>query len=167
MRPMSYLEDDYLITEKKYSVSGLLLPGENLVHIAEISPGIYWKGIAMLIIALIALFYSPSLAIYFAMVAGILLLTEFTTKRYLMLAATDSRVVIGGGVFNQEVVSMPYNRIEGVEIMRTPAGMLFSYSNIIISGTGRARIIIPFIKDAVTFTDDINRRIMERDMLRA
>ncbi len=67
MRPMSYLEDDYLVTEKKYSVSGLLLPGENLVHIADISPGIYWKGIAMLIVALIALVYSPSLAIYFAM----------------------------------------------------------------------------------------------------
>lgn len=164
MRPMSYLEDDYLITEKKYSVSGLLLPGENLVHIADISPGIYWKGIAMLVVAVISLFYSPSLAIYFAMVAGILLLMEFTTKRYLMLAATDSHVVIGGGVFNQEVVSMPYGRIEGVEIMRTPAGMLFGYSNIILSGTGRARIIIPYIADAAALAGDINRRILERDV---
>ena len=164
MRPMSYLEDDYLITEKKYSVSGLLLPGEKLVHIAEISPGIYWKGIAMLLVAFATLFYSPSLAVYFAMVAGILLLTEYTTKRYLMLAATDSRIVIGGGVFNQEVVSMPYNRIEGVEIMRTPAGMLFGYANIILSGTGRARIIIPFIADAAALAEDINRRILARDM---
>ncbi len=162
MRPMSYLEDDYLTTEKKYSISGLLLPGEGLVHIAEISPGIYWKGLAMLVLALVALFYSPALAMYFAIVAGILLLMEYSTKRYLLLAATDTRILMGGGVFNQEVVSMPYNRIEGVEIMRSPAGMLFGYSNVILSGTGRARIIIPFVNDAMAFTDDINRRIMSR-----
>ncbi|HYD17998.1 MAG TPA: PH domain-containing protein [Patescibacteria group bacterium] len=166
MRPVSYLDDDYLITEKKYSISSLLLPGETLIGIADISPGIYWKGIVMLLAAALALFYAAAMAIYLAIVAGILLLTAFTTKRYMMLAATDHRVIIGGGVFNQEVVSMPYNRLEGVELMRSPVGMLFGYSSIILSGTGRARIIVPFIGNGVELADDINRRVLERDLRR-
>ena len=151
------------ITSQRNIVTAMLLPGEHIVHIAAISAGIYWKGIAVLIAALVALFYGIWLALYCLAVSAGLLLLAYSTKRYLVLAATDHRVIICGGIINQEVIQLRYHQIESVDILNTPSGSIFGYSSIIITGTGTTRWMIPFIRDAIAFRDNLTQKLLESE----
>jgi uncharacterized membrane protein YdbT with pleckstrin-like domain len=141
----------------------MLLPNENVIHVATIGRGIYWKGFALLLIGVIALQYSIVLAGYFGVIAIGLLLMARMTKKYLLLATTDQRVIIRAGVFNQDRLDLRHSKIESVETMRTLPGMLFGYGNVILSGTGRARIMVPFVQDAASFRDNLAQQLLERE----
>lgn len=144
-------------------VNSMLLQEEHIVHVATISPGIYWKGIAALIAAVIALFYGFWLAVYFLVVAAVLLLVAYSTKKYLVLAATDHRVIICGGILSQEVVQLRYSQIESVDILYTLTGNLFNYSCVIITGTGMTRWRVSFVQDGEVFRDKLMQKLLERE----
>lgn len=146
------------------AIQAALLPGENVLHVATISHGIYWKGWALLLIALIALQYSYVLAGYFAVIAAGMLLTARMTKRYLLLAATDHRVIVNAGVLNQERLDLRHTKIESIELLRTLPGMIFGYGSVILSGTGRMRVVVPFVKDAASFRDNLTQKLLEREV---
>ena len=156
----TYTEEEFYIIERRHMLDNVLIAGETVEYIAPVSFAIYWKGIAMAVAAVIAVFYGGALAFYLGLVAVVLLLTAYTTRRYLMLAVTSHRVILGGGLFAQEVIYLPYNKIEGVESMRTPFGMLCGYSNIILTGTGRMRVMIPYVIGGGAIADEISRRTM-------
>ncbi|MDE1153013.1 MAG: PH domain-containing protein [Micavibrio sp.] len=141
----------------------LLLPGERVIHQAAISTGIYWKGIALALGAVIALFFSALLALYFLVVAAIVLFIEIQTKRYLLLAATDRRVVMSGGGFSTRTIELPYSKIEAVDVMATPMGMLLGYASVIFVSGGNMRFIVPFVADASAFRDDMTRMLLARE----
>lgn len=167
MRSAMYADEEPAVTEKRHAVESFLMPGEEILDVAAISPGIYWKGIGLLLVAAIALIYSLEMALFFAIVAGILLLVNYTTRRFLTLVVTTKRLVIGGGFFSLEVLNLPYSKIEGVEVFRSIPGMLFGYSNIILTGTGRMKLLAPYIANAGNIMQEITERILERENIRA
>ncbi len=150
--------------EAVHMTHAMLLPGEKVIHVATISRGIYWKGAVMLCFALIALQFSYVLASYFCVIASGLLIMARMTKKFLLLAATDQRVIIRSGVFNQDRLDLRHSKIESIELLRTLPGMIFGYGTVILSGTGRARILIPFIEDAGSFRDNLAQKLLEREM---
>lgn len=160
MNTAMYDEDAYVF-ERRHSLDDVLLPSEEIDMVAPISSGIYWKSAAMVIIAVIALFYAGALAFYFALIASIMMLTAYTTQRFLMLAVTNQRIIVSGGFFSSEVIYLPFSKVEGVEVVRSPMGMLFGYSSLILTGTGRMRINVPFVENAGWLADDIAGRTME------
>jgi uncharacterized membrane protein YdbT with pleckstrin-like domain len=141
----------------------MLEPGEHVVSIATISPGIFWKSIALAIAAVIALFYSLTLSIYLAVVALIALMLALLTRKYLLLAATDQRVIIRYGIFYIEVVEMRYDRVESVELVNSFMGQLVGYANVIITGTGRLRYGVPFVENGFEFTTELNRMLVKNE----
>jgi uncharacterized membrane protein YdbT with pleckstrin-like domain len=86
-----------------------------------------------------------------------------STKKYLLLAATDRRVLIGAGLLNQRVTEIRYNKIENVDVFSTLPGRLFGYDNIIISGTGNMRYLIPFVQDAPAFQEVLMQKMLEAE----
>lgn len=144
-------------------VGSMLLPGENIVHIAEISRGIYWKGIAAMIAALVALLYSVWLALYCVIVGVVMLLLAYSARKYLVLAATDHRVIIRDGILNQEVLQLRYPQIESVDTFYSLPGMLLGYGSLVVTGTGRTRWVVPFVEDADAFRDDLTRKLLEKE----
>jgi len=162
-----YADEEPDVTEKRHAVESFLMPGEEVLDIATISPGIYWKGLAMLLVAAIAFVYSIELGLFFTAVAGLMLLVNYTTRRFLMLAVTSKRLVIGGGFFSAEVLNLPYSKVEGVEVIQSIPGMLFGYANIVLTGTGRMKLIVPFIANGGIIVEEITRRIIERESARA
>ncbi len=157
---------DEIVSDNSFQrdvVASMLLPGEKIVHIAAISQGIYWKGIAVLGVALVALFYGVWLAVYFAVVAAVMLLLAYSTRKYLVLAATDHRIIIRAGILNQEMPQLRYHQIESIDLLYTLPGTLLGYSSVIITGTGRMRLIVPFVEDGEAFRDDIMQRILEKE----
>jgi uncharacterized membrane protein YdbT with pleckstrin-like domain len=141
----------------------LLRPGENVLSIAAISPGIYWKGLAFWVLALIAAFGDVHLAMYFIAVALVFMLVEYGTKHYLLLAATDRRVLVRSGILNKDIVQLHYSQIESLEVFRTFMGGLLGFANVVITGTGSRRIIVPFVENARDFEDIMDQKITERD----
>ena len=145
-------------------VRAMLLPGENIVHITAISPGIYWKSVAVMICALVALvFYGLWLGLYILAVACIMLLLAYWNQKYLVLAATDHRIIIRAGFLNQEVLQLRYPQIESVDTFYTLPGLLLGYGSVIITGTGMSRWVIPYVQDAVAFRNDLTQRLLERE----
>lgn len=136
-------------------LESLLMPGEDIVYVASISPGIYWKGFAMLALAVLSLLWSVNLALYFLAISGILLLLEHSTQKYLLLGATNKRVVCRSGIIATDVISLRYGSVESVEVVTPPLGALFGYANVLISGTGQMRFMVPFIADAPLFREAI------------
>jgi membrane protein YdbS with pleckstrin-like domain len=161
MRPVTY-DEQLEVSERQDVLTNILLPGEVVERIATISPGIYWKGVLVLAASFVALFYGAFLASYIAVVALGLLILAYTTRRYILLAVTNQRVVVGAGVFAQEVFFLPLSKIETVELARSPMGMLFGYSSVIISGTGRVRLIVPFVSNPGGIAEEINRSMIEK-----
>lgn len=141
----------------------MLEPGENVVGIAAISPGIYWKGITILTAAALVMLYSLTIGVYLAIVGLIALILAMLTRKYLLLAATDQRVIIRYGIFYIEVVEMRYDRIESVELISSLMGQVIGYSNIILTGTGRLRFLIPFVQNGFELTTELNRMLMQRE----
>ena len=147
------------------SIAGyMLLPGENLIRVATISPGIYWKSIAILAVALALLLrYGFWLGLYGLVIGGIMLLLAYWTKNYLVLAVTDHRVIIRAGVLNQEVLQLRYPQIETVDTIYTPPGLLLDYGSVVITGTGTSRWIIPYVQDAAIFRDQLIQKLLEKE----
>ncbi len=143
-------------------LSNVLQPGEIVVHQASISQGIYWKGIAVLLLAVVAALYGLGLALFFILTGCVVMFMEYRTRDLLVLAATDKRVVIVGGTLTPEVIELPYNAIMGVDVMHTPPGMLFGYGNVIVQTASNLRYIVPFVADASAFRDDLMRVLLAR-----
>lgn len=145
-------------------VSDMLLPGESIIRIATISPGIYWKSIIVLLAALVALLlYGLWLGVYGLVIGGIMLLLASWTRNYLVLAATDHRLIIRAGVLNQEVLQLRYPQIETIDTLYTPVGLFLGYGSVIITGTGMSRWMVPFVRDATAFRDEIMQKLLERE----
>ena len=167
MRPVTY-DEQLEVSERRHALDDILLPGEVVERIATMSPGVYWKGIVTLAVAFIALFYGMMLTTYVAVIALGLLLLAYLSRRYVLLAVTNQRVIIGGGIIAQEVFFLPLSKIETVELARSPMGILLGYSSVIISGTGRMRLIVPFVSNAGASRKAFPRlRLPHRNLRRA
>lgn len=156
-------EEDFYITERRHSLDNVLVPGENVLGFADISIGIYGKGIAMALLAVIASFYGLGLAVFFGFIAVILVALEYTTRKYLLVAVTDQRIILGGGILAQEVVFLPYSKVETVETVRTPLGYMLGYATLLLTGTGRMRVAVPYVENAIEVAEAISSRMLAKD----
>lgn len=144
-------------------VTAMLLPDEEIIYIATVGTGIYWKGIAAILAAVVALFYGIWLAVYCLLIAGVLLSLAYSVRKYLVLAATDRRVIISRGMLNPEVLQLRHHQIESIDILNTLSGNIFGFSTVIITGTGRVRWVVPYIEDASAFQSTLMQGLMERE----
>lgn len=132
---------------------------ERLIAVCSIHKAIYWKAVAFAIFAFLLIIFSvmfSTLGIFFLFVAACMGGLAYLTRRYLLLAATDKRVFVRSGLLYADMIEMRYNQIESVELGMTPIGQAFNYGNVIITGTGQRRIIVPFIQNALDFRSKVN-----------
>lgn len=151
----------------------MLLPDENILQVGRISYGIYWQSFAFLIFATVvlitmAVFMAPlPFMILFSMVFTLKTLYMFTKayliRYYLMLVATDKRLICRYGIFNLDIVQLSYSKIESSDVGSTIAGRLFGYSTLLITGTGGRVMAIPFVINALEIRNTITEIISARD----
>jgi hypothetical protein len=154
-------------TDENYQrsiIDYMLLPGEAVVRVATISRGIYWKSVVVLVVGLaLTLRYGVWLGPFVLAVGAIMLLLAYSTRNYLVLAATDHRLIIRAGIFSQEVIQFRYRQIETVDTLYTPPGMVLGYGSVVITGTGQSAWMVPFVQDAAAFRDDITQKLLETE----
>ncbi len=130
---------------------------EALISFAHIHGAIYWKAVAVLLFAIfVALAFAFELGLFFALVGVVMLVMAHLTRRFLILAATDKRVFVRSGWFYADMIELRYAQIESIEVGIMPTGQMFGYGNVIVTGTGQRRIIVPFVANAVQFRSKVN-----------
>lgn len=144
-------------------LASMLMPDEKIVHQVEISSGIYWKGLTMLVVAILVMLKAFVLGCFLLFVAGIILLVAHMTKYFLLLAATDKRILVRSGIINLDVIQMRYSKIESVELAWTIMGQLLGYASVVISGTGQRVTIIPYVADAIKFREKMTQILLDKD----
>lgn len=152
-------------TETLFKRTGItLMEDERLVSVCSIHEAIYWKGVALLLVGIIMLpSFMQNLGILLMIVGGIMLGIAWLTRRFLILAATDKRIFMRSGIVYSDMVELRYSQVESVEVGMTPIGQIFNYANVIVTGTGQRRIIVPFIRDALTFRTRVNEVLVSKE----
>lgn len=136
---------------RQHILDALLLPGERVICVAEISAFIYWKSAATFAAALVLLFYAATLGIYAAAVGVALFFLAWSGRKYLLLAATDRRLLVRGGILNENIIQLPYEAVESLRVSRLPMARMFGYGSIILSGRGQQTVIVPYVKNMAAF----------------
>lgn len=128
-----------------------LIEGEEIVVMARIHPAIYWKSVAVIIFAVLLLFFVPMLGGFFIFVGTCMMAGAALTQHFLVLALTNKRVLARYGILQVEIVGINFRNIESLESERMLPGHIFGYANIVIQGTGQRYIRIPFVANAIEF----------------
>lgn len=154
-------------------LKSMLLPDEHILLMGKVSAGIYWKSVVIfclsaVFMALMFFFGLPwQLLLLFggALFIKVLAMTTiaYLRKHYLLLVATDKRVIIRVGILNLEVIQMRYAQIESSEVASTIPGRFFGYSSVFISGTGGQTLAIPYIVNAMEFRKTVTEILSRRD----
>ncbi|GJL85388.1 MAG: hypothetical protein DHS20C02_11630 [Micavibrio sp.] len=136
---------------KDDATRGVLVEGEDVLVQGRIHGAIYWKSVAVLIFALILTFQIPVLGAFFGVVGVLMAIGATLTRHFLLLALTNKRVLSRYGVLQVDVVAIQFKQIESIEMERMLPGQIFNYATVVIMGTGRRTIRIPFIANAAEF----------------
>lgn len=136
---------------------------EQVLFIGAIHGAIMWKALAVLILAVLCLFVAVNLALFFAFIGVVMLVIANVTRTYLLLAATNHRILLRGGIVYADVIELHYRQLESVEVGATVIGQIFGYVNVIVSGTGTRRIMVPFVANGVEFKRIVNDILISQD----
>ena len=144
-------------------IQSMLREGEDVIRIAKIHPGIYWKTVIVAIFALL-LFITPPLqplGFLLGVVALIMFLLATLYRHFLLLALTNKRVFLRHGIIRVDMIQIRHSRVESVETERTIMGGILGYAAVVIYGTGSRRTAIPFISDALEFRNELDEFIAQ------
>lgn len=161
--------DSVHVTERNTStgmdaLQSILMPGETVLRVAQVSSGIYWKGVVFFIFSIIVMiFIALPLGGFFMFVSVLMLAVSYLTQYFLLLAATDKRIIIRAGIINLDTIQFRYSKLESVELSRTIIGQILGYATVVITGTGSRITMVPFIADASEFREDLNKVLFEQD----
>lgn len=155
-------------TERGYArdleaAKSALVEGEEIIIMGKIHGAIYWKGVAVVLFAILLAFKIPVLGALFLVVGLVMLGIARLTKHFLLLALTNKRILTRYGILMVEIVDIKFRNIESVETERMLPGQIFGYANVVIMGTGNRYIRIPFVANAVEFRRAFDKISLERE----
>ena len=126
-------------------VQRVLQPGEQVRHISSIHWIVYWLGVAVALLAVIAYWLSetrllPGLWRYtayaLALVAMVLLIQQWLQWWVTEIAVTNRRVIYKKGLVRRQTNEMNMDKVESVQIDQTILGRMLDYGDVTILGTG-------------------------------
>lgn len=143
-----------------------LREGEKILVSSHISNGIYWKSVAVFIVALLLLVISTGLyplTIFFLFISLLVFLYAYIQKSIITLIVTNQRVFIRAGILKIDTVQMRMERIESVEVQKTLIGYLWGYGTVIITGVGNQFAFIPYIENSAQIRNALDEVLYQRD----
>ena len=126
-------------------VQRVLQPGEQVRHISSIHWIMYWPGVAVALLAVVAYWISDTrhlpgfwryTAYALALVAVILLIQEWFQCWITEIAVTNRRVIYKKGLIRRQTNEMNMDKVESAKIDQSILGRILDYGNVTILGTG-------------------------------
>ena len=126
-------------------VQRVLQPGEQVRQISSIHWIVYWPGVAVALLAVVAYWLSDMrllpgfwryTAYALALVAAVLLIQQWFQWWITEIAVTNRRVIYKRGLIQRETNEMNMDKVESVQIDQSIFGRMLDYGNVTIIGTG-------------------------------
>jgi uncharacterized membrane protein YdbT with pleckstrin-like domain len=126
-------------------VQRVLQPGEQVRHISSIHWIVYWPGVVLALLAVVAYWLSETrllpgiwryTAYALALVAVVLLIKQWFQLWVTEIAVTDRRVIYKKGLIRRQTNEMNMDKVESVQIDQTILGRMLNYGDATILGTG-------------------------------
>ena len=126
-------------------IQRVLQPGEQVRHISSIHWIMYWPGIVVALLAVVAYWLSETrlltgfwryTAYGLALVAAVLLIQQWFERWVTEIAVTNRRVIYKKGLIRRQTNEMNMDKVESVKIDQSILGRMLDYGNVNILGTG-------------------------------
>ena len=126
-------------------VQRVLQPGEQVRHISSIHWIVYWPGVAVALLAVVAYWFSETrfltgmwryTAYALALVAVVLLIEQWFQWWVTEIAVTNRRVIYKKGLVRRQTNEMNMDKVESVKINQSILGRMLDYGDVTILGTG-------------------------------
>jgi uncharacterized membrane protein YdbT with pleckstrin-like domain len=123
----------------------VLQPGEQVRHTSSIHWIVYWPGVAVALLAVVAYWLSDTrylpgfwryTAYALALVAAVLLIRQCFEWWITEIAVTNRRVIYKKGLIQRETNEMNMDKVESVQINQSILGRMLDYGDVTILGTG-------------------------------
>ena len=146
----------------------MLQPGEQVRHVSSIHWKVYWLGVAVALLAVVAYWlsetrYMPGVWRYtayaLAFVAAVLLIRQWFEWWITEIAVTNRRVIYKKGLLQRETNEMNMDKVESVQIDQSILGRMLDYGDVTNLGTGEGfktlrTIARPIeLRNSITATD--------------
>jgi uncharacterized membrane protein YdbT with pleckstrin-like domain len=126
-------------------IQRVLQPGEQVRQISSIHWIVYWPGLAVALLAVVAYWLSDTRLLSgfwrygsyaLAVVAAVLLIQQWVQCWVTEIAVTNRRVIYKTGLIQRETNEMNMDKVESVQIDQSIFGRMLDYGNVTILGTG-------------------------------
>ena len=126
-------------------VQRVLQPGEQVRHISPIHWIVYWPGVVVALLAVVAYWLSDTrllpgiwryTAYALALVAVVLLIQRWFQCWVTEIAVTNRRVIYKKGLVRRQTNEMNMDKVESVKIDQSILGRMLDYGDVTILGTG-------------------------------
>jgi uncharacterized membrane protein YdbT with pleckstrin-like domain len=123
----------------------VLQPGEQVRRISSIHWIVYWPGVAVALLAVVAYWFSETryltgiwryTAYALALVAVVLLIQQWLQLWVTEIAVTNRRVIYKKGLVRRQTNEMNMDKVESVQINQSILGRMLDYGDVTILGTG-------------------------------
>lgn len=143
------------------SLKSRLVEGETILARSVIHVGIFWKAIAVMILAVIFALFAIELGILLMVVALIMIGYAGIMRRIIFMVVTNRRIMVRYGLLMVDVVDVHFEKIESIELERMPPGMIMGYSNVVVMGTGNRYISIPYVANGPELRTAYNNTVLK------
>jgi len=126
-------------------VQRVLQPGEQVRHISSIHWIVYWRGVVVALLAVVAYWLSDTrflpgiwryAAYALALLAALLLIQQWLQWWVTEIAVTDRRVIYKKGLIRRQTNEMNMDKVESVQIDQSILGRILDYGDVRLLGTG-------------------------------
>jgi uncharacterized membrane protein YdbT with pleckstrin-like domain len=126
-------------------IQQVLQPGEQVRRISSIHWIGYWRGVAVVLLAVVAYSLSETrflpgiwrYAAYALALMGVVLLIQQWLRWWVTeIAVTDRRVIYKKGLIRRQTNEMNMDKVESVQIDQSILGRMLDYGDVSILGTG-------------------------------
>jgi uncharacterized membrane protein YdbT with pleckstrin-like domain len=148
-------------------VQRVLQPGERVRHISSIHWIVYWPGVAVALLAVVAYLLSETrvltgfwryTAYALAFVAVVLLFQQWFHWWVTEIAVTNQRVIYKKGLVRRQTNEMNMDKVESVQIDQSILGRMLDYGNVTMLGTGEGFETLRNIASPIELRNSITLR---------
>ena len=121
--------------------------------------------VAITLFGLLVLYFLPMLKIpgIIFLIAGIINgLLFYGAYKYSFLQIKKNSLQVQTGVFTRQNMTIPFSKIETVDIRQSILGALLNYGSIIIIGTGGTKNFFQNISEPLTCRRNIEQRLYDK-----
>ena len=126
-------------------VQRVLQPGEQVRQISSMHWILFWPGVAVALLALVAYWFSETrflagfwryTAYALALVAIVLLIQQWLQWWVTEIAVTNRRLIYKKGLIRRQTNEMNMDKVESVQVDQSILGRMLDYGTVTILGTG-------------------------------